>query len=600
MRYLSAFLLMALLLAGCSGEEDLAGGVAVGGDGQNLLALRVGEAGWSETPTTITRAGETLNGLRATTGDLPTGYGYGFGLYVYAGATAMMENRQVTWNGTNARWNYGTDAYWPKTSTGETLKAFAYAPYKGTSPWSVTTDGVLSFETALNRLSAVDLLYANDADIDRSTGKTDLDFRHALAKVSLGAVANASSTRDMLVSGITVTGNFYTAGDINLTTGEWSNKTPETPSSQTVTIIDESAGQYIYVPAGGQTMVRTTTSVIDYTLGRVSLVVQDAPSPMIIPGPTVSVTYNYYEQPDLVSPADGWFYRWTGPGGSATKTDVAVPDYANNVGREVGGSATIMGSANVHYLDYADLSDYDKLIVQGTSGMGMRVLMNRMSSLVLVAGVEPSPSSATTTSAAQVFPIPISGLKANSTPTVVISPVVTVVVDQTTEDKAAGKATIKVTLPENASTTDPEYTVTINGTTSADAAFSHAVTITQARKDAIDHYTVSNDGNGGAFVEAWANIGVDGYAVLDLTQYRTADGYVHLNAIKSHYSSTTGTVNKLLLLKKTENRTEKTVTLDNVLTPEQGKDKVLNLRFGKNYEVVIGGAGGASRLMNNE
>jgi hypothetical protein len=123
------------------------------------------------------------------------------------------------------------------------------------------------------------------------------------------------------------------------------------------------------------------------------------------------------------------------------------------------------------------------------------------------------------------------------------------------------------------------------------------VTITQKAKGAIDHYSVSNDENGGLLVEAWANIGVDGYAVLDLTQYRTADGYVHLNAIKSHYSSTTGTVNKLLLLKKTENRTKKTVTLDNVLTPEQGKDKVLNLRFGKNYEVVIGGA---SRLMNKE
>lgn len=496
---------MALLLAGCSGEEDLAGDLAVGGDGQDLLALQVSEAGWSETPTTITRAGETLNGLRATTGDLPTGYGYGFGLYVYAGATAMMENRQVTWNGTNARWNYGTDAYWPKTSTGETLKAFAYAPYKGTSPWPVTTDGVLSFETALNGLSAVDLLYANDADIDRSTGKTDLDFRHALAKVSLGAVANASSTRDMLVTDISVTGSFYTGGKVDLTTGAWSDKTPKTPSSQPVTIIAESKGQYIYVPAGGQTMVRTTTSKIDYTLGRVSLVVEDALSPMIIPGPTVSVTYNYYEQPDLVSPADGWFYRWTGPGGSATKTDVAVPDYANNVGREVGGSATIMGSANVHYLDYADVSDYDKLIFQGTSGMGLRILMNRLATNA------PKPN---------------------------------------------------------------------------------------------DNYSGQNDANGGMLMEAWANIGVDGYAVLDLTQYKVDYGagnkYVHLNAIKVHPSSTTGTVNKLLLLKKEADRTKKTVTLDNVLTPEQGKDKVLNLRFGKNYEVVIGGAGGASRLMNKE
>jgi len=590
---------MALLLAGCSGEEDLAGDLAVGGDGQNLLALQVSEAGWSETPTTITRAGETLNGLRATTGDLPTGYGYGFGLYVYAGATAMMENRQVKWNGTNARWNYGTDAYWPKTSTGETLKAFAYAPYKGTSPWSVTTDGVLSFETALNGLSAVDLLYANDADIDRSTGKTDLDFRHALAKVSLGAVANASSTRDMLVSGITVTGSFYTGGDFNLTTGAWSNKT--TPSSQTVTIIDESEGQYIYVPAGGQTMVRTTTSDIDYALGRVNLVVEDALSPMIIPGPMVSVTYNYYEQPDLVSPADGWFYRWTGPGGSATKTDVAVPDYANNVGREVGGSATIMGSANVHYLDYADLSDYDKLIFQGTSGMGLRILMNRRTPLNLVAG--DGSSTVTTISTAQDFPIPISGLKAGKVPTVTISPSGSddnppkAGVDPT--KIAEGKATIYASLPST--TVDATYTVTVKGftpeATGVEPNFTHTVTITQKAKGAIDHYSVSNDENGGLLVEAWANIGVDGYAVLDLTQYRTADGYVHLNAIKSHYSSTTGTVNKLLLLKKTENRTKKTVTLDNVLTPEQGKDKVLNLRFGKNYEVVIGGA---SRLMNKE
>jgi hypothetical protein len=324
---------------------------------------------------------------------------------------------------------------------------------------------------------------------------------------------------------------------------------------------------------------------------------------MIIPGPTVSVTYNYYEQPDLVSPTDDWFYKWTGADGSATQTSEELTEYTNNVGTEVGGSATIMGSANVHYLDYADVSDYDKLIFQGTSGMGLRILMNRRTPLNLVAG--DGSSTVTTISTAQDFPIPISGLKAGKVPTVTISPSGSddnppkAGVDPT--KIAEGKATIYASLPANSTTVDATYTVTIKGTTSADESFTHTVTITQKAKETIDHYSVSNDANGGLLVEAWSNIGVDGYAVLDLKQYRTADGYVHLNAIKVHPSSTTGTVNKLLLLKSA--RTEKTITLTDVVTPEQGKDKVLNLRFGKNYEVVIGGAGGAggaSRLMNKE
>ena len=595
----------AVLLAGCSESENLAGAVSAGDDVVRLT-LDTDGMGWTEKTANITRAGETLSGLRATTGDLPSGYDHGFGLYVYATntststTTAMMANRQVTWDIASARWNYGYDAYWPKTSTGENLKAYAYAPYN--SSFSVTEAGKLSF-TAADGQSAVDLLYAADDDINRSTGETELTFKHALAKLTLGTIANTSSARDMLVSDIIVKGNFYTGGDLDLGTGEWTNKTPVSPTEQTINIIEESKGELICVPAGAQNVVRSTKAEIDYVLGRVNLISKDAPSPMIIPGPTASITYQYYEQPGLMSPNDAMFSCWTGPGDGQTRTDDDIIEsgtadsdksyqYENNVGREIGGYATVMGSAKVNCNVYADWTGYDKLIIVGTKDLGLRILLNRLAPTLLVAG-ETSAATVNTVATEHSFPLPISGFLADNVPTVSISPGRSFVVDPTL--KSEGKATIYASLPENTTGATKTYTVTVTGKTSAGVDFTTTVTINQAYKNDGFYYSGSNDKNGGLLVEVWAVIGDDGYVVVDLTNLTTKDGvgpvdlktregFLHVNAIKVHPNSVSGTVSKLLLLRN--GATKNTITHEG-LTTEEGVDKTLNLRMGKNFEVII-------------
>ncbi len=378
----------------------------------------------------------------------------------------------------------------------------AYAPYKGTSPYTFDeANHALTFATDANGKAPVDLLYACDKTVSQSSGETILDFKHALARVAFGTIGNTKGAHDMLVTNIGVRGTYYTSGNLDLNNGTWSGL--DSGSETTVNVVDELNDEFIFVASGDQKMVRTTQVQADY-----SVEVKDVEKPMFIPGPTVDVTFKFYEQPDLVSLDDDMFHVWDGRGAGAAITATPLTDkddpaystyaYYNNLGVGLDGGGTIIGSSTVHHLAYADLSAYDKLIIIGTPGLGMRVLMNRM---------------------------------------------------------AKGES---------------------SGST---------------------HYNgkpASTDDNGGDFVETLVNVGVDGYVVLDLTWLKTLDSFVHLNCLKVHWGSISGTVSRLLLLK----RDPEPKTVNHTTTLEQGKSAVFNLAVGRNFEVEIDG--GASRLMNNE
>lgn len=70
------------------------------------------------------------------------------------------------------------------------------------------------------------------------------------------------------------------------------------------------------------------------------------------------------------------FQNWSGPGADATVVGKAYP--SNLIGKTAGAGATVYGDGGVGYLNYADLTGYDKLSIKGTPGLPMRVLMNRM------------------------------------------------------------------------------------------------------------------------------------------------------------------------------------------------------------------------------
>lgn len=72
----------------------------------------------------------------------------------------------------------------------------------------------------------------------------------------------------------------------------------------------------------------------------------------------------------------GIFKKWDGAGADAQPVADATPEMG--VGKELGAGAMVYGFSTVDYLHYADLTAYDKIVFEGTPGVQLRVLMNRV------------------------------------------------------------------------------------------------------------------------------------------------------------------------------------------------------------------------------
>lgn len=214
--YALTAILASLLLAGCSNNE------AIEEEVSEQLAIDVVETGWQgETVSITTRAGETLEGLRAADGD-------GFGIYCDA---LNYINTQVTWDETHSRWNIGENnyhTYWKSNEAG-TINVYAYAPYKAGG--YTVADNKLTFVAQKHsypgyttQLSGgnVDLLQAY-ASISRSSNNpAQLNFTHKLAKLTFGTITN-NTGETIQLNGFTVRGTINSQADLDLTDGTWSN-----------------------------------------------------------------------------------------------------------------------------------------------------------------------------------------------------------------------------------------------------------------------------------------------------------------------------------------------------------------------------------------
>ena len=69
------------------------------------------------------------------------------------------------------------------------------------------------------------------------------------------------------------------------------------------------------------------------------------------------------------------FYVWDGTGADAKPTNDWSVDW--NLNRQLNGGNVVVGSNSVTYNQFADLSQYDRLIVRGT-GSGFRIVANRL------------------------------------------------------------------------------------------------------------------------------------------------------------------------------------------------------------------------------
>lgn len=234
--YIILGLLTAGLLTACSGD-DLIMGEQSKADVISL-SLDVSETGWhGETVNVSTRAGETMESLRATTGALPAGYGYGFGVYC---SDLEFTNTQVTWDHTNSKWKIGTNnynTYWQRNQEG-TLNIYAYAPYK-TGGYSLDGNDLI-FEAEKHSVSGyttllsgnnVDLIHASTTHDRTNSNPAMLNFRHKLAKLTFGTVTNHTGEVIQL-NGYSVKGTLNSSAKLNLATGVWSDPAGATTEIQ--------------------------------------------------------------------------------------------------------------------------------------------------------------------------------------------------------------------------------------------------------------------------------------------------------------------------------------------------------------------------------
>ena len=225
--YLFTFL---LLITACSDNP------ALEQDADRMqLTLDVIETGWEgQTINASTRAGETLEGLRAVADPANPADGEGFG--IYCSDLNYEPNTQVIWDENHSRWNIGANnynTYWKSNETG-TIGVYAYAPFKTggytradeeNDPFKITFEAQKhSFSGYTTLLSGgnVDLLQANASISRSSSDPAQLNFNHKLAKLTFGTITN-NTGETIQLDGFTVRGTINSSAKLDLTNGTWSN-----------------------------------------------------------------------------------------------------------------------------------------------------------------------------------------------------------------------------------------------------------------------------------------------------------------------------------------------------------------------------------------
>ena len=104
-------------------------------------------------------------------------------------------------------------------------------------------------------------------------------------------------------------------------------------------------------------------------------------------GNTLKQIYQFMDYDDFVVPDNwekmksDWFYVWDGSGADATPLGLA--NATMNLDVDIENGAVIAGLAGVEYNKFADLSEYEYIVIRGNYGSNVRFLANR-----LVAGGE--------------------------------------------------------------------------------------------------------------------------------------------------------------------------------------------------------------------
>lgn len=212
---------LCLLAVGCTDDEREAADATA--DPQPVAFVVTQQPWRDENVNLTTRSTTTLDGLKVST--------TGFGLFC---SDFHFANQQVLWE--HEAWNYGNSVLWSMDKT-KAYNLYAYAPYDATLVASAATN-TLTFTCAED--NQVDLLWASQTGVvrDDENSPVELNFRHALGKISLGTIANSTGHSITLVK-LVLKSKLYTGGTLSLADGTWSDLAGGTD----VQTIEHSVGQ---------------------------------------------------------------------------------------------------------------------------------------------------------------------------------------------------------------------------------------------------------------------------------------------------------------------------------------------------------------------
>lgn len=164
-------------------------------------------------------------------------------------ATPNFMNGPVTWDGSNSQWSYSPTKYWPNDPS-QQLDFLAYAPYGDDNHIEITDGYKLTFKVDETAANQVDLIVATAKNRTRNSnnGAVALHFRHLLSRLQFDAKAAAGSTSTIEITDVTLTGNFYTQGTVDLSKDSPQINTEQTSKSNKTYTVNSSNSYLMLIP----------------------------------------------------------------------------------------------------------------------------------------------------------------------------------------------------------------------------------------------------------------------------------------------------------------------------------------------------------------
>ena len=163
-------------------------------------------------------------------------------------------------------------------------------------------------------------------------------------------VQNVTITEGNAIPSFTLTYSGFKNGDTE------ANAFTTKPTAATTATVFSTPGTYPISVSGGE----SKNYALNYQSGTLTILEDENPA-----------TYRTYPLTLDI------FHEWDG---CTATSKIVNNDYQGeiHVGEKLAAAELIYGDANVIYIHYADVTKYDQLLIEGTPGMELRVLLNRL------------------------------------------------------------------------------------------------------------------------------------------------------------------------------------------------------------------------------